>query len=280
MIGSGTRLIALLGDPVAHSLSPIMHNSAFAALGLDMVYVAFRVDASELERAIGGLAALGAVGANVTIPYKRAAAGLASPSEDAAMMKAANTLVFRGPRDIQAYNTDVGGIERALAQVGRWPVRGPALVLGAGGAARAAVWALSKAGTGPITIAARDCNRARELSHDLGVSSREVPFELADSIAASSALVVNATAIGRHPGELGADVLAAVVAAVDPTAVVADFVYRPGGTQLESDARERGLAVADGLSILLHQGALSFELWTGTPAPVDVMRRALDGGMS
>ena len=267
--GARTRVAGIIGWPVEHSLSPAMHNAAFAALGLDWTYVAFPVHPDAVERAIAGLAAAGVAGLNATIPHKRAALEAASSASDAAAaIGAANTLVPDGEGGFRADNTDATGFLRALDEQAPLGLEGrDALVIGAGGAARAVVHALRSRGA-RVRVANRTAARAAELGDP-------VPFVPAalDMVAGQAALVVNATSLGLHgddaPGELP-------LAGLGRDQVVADIVYRPGGTPWLAAAAGRGARTVDGLGMLLHQGAAAFEGWTGREAPIDAMRAALE----
>jgi len=271
VIDGATRVAGIIGWPVEHSLSPAMHNAAFAALGLNWAYVAFPVRPDEVERAIAGLAAAGCAGLNATIPHKAAALRAASSvSEAAAAIGAANTLVPDGAGGFRADNTDAAGFLRALDEQAPLELEGAdALVIGAGGAARAVVHALRSRGA-RVRVANRTAERAAELGDP-------VPFvpQALDIVAGQAALVVNATSLGLHedgpPPELP-------LAALGPGQVVADIVYRPGGTPWLEAAAARGARTVDGLGMLLHQGAAAFVQWTGREPPVDAMRAALAGG--
>ena len=267
--GARTRVAGIIGWPVEHSLSPAMHNAAFAALGLDWTYVAFPVHPDAVERAIAGLAAAGIAGLNATIPHKRAALEAASSASDAAAaIGAANTLVPDGQGGFRADNTDAAGFLRALDEQAPLDLEGrDALVIGGGGAARAVVHALRSRGA-RVRVANRTAARAAELGDP-------VPFVPAalDMVGGQAALVVNATSLGLHgddaPGELP-------LAGLGRDQVVADIVYRPGGTPWLAAAAGRGARTVDGLGMLLHQGAAAFEAWTGRAPPLDAMRAALE----
>ena len=250
-----TALAGVLGFPVGHSRSPAMHNAAFRALGLDWRYVKLPVAPELFEETVRALPASGYRGTNVTIPHKVAALALADSAGDAARaIGAANTLTFAGGA-IAAENTDAGGF---LAALGESPRGRTALVLGAGGAARAVVWALQEEGAAEVTV----WNRTPERARDLGVRVVERP-EPAD-------IVVNATSAGLHDDDLSSLPLDAV----GTPQVACDLVYRAAGpTPFEVWAARVGAArVVGGIEVLVQQGALSFAIWTGREAPVDVMR--------
>ena len=256
-----TTLAGVLGFPVAHSRSPAMMNAAFAELGLDWRYLKLPVAPDGFAATAAALPGSGYAGANVTIPHKEAALTLASErGEEAAAIGAANTLTFAGG-SIRADNTDAGGLLDAL---GEDPAGRAALVLGAGGAGRAAVWALREAGA-EVSVWNRGAERAAALARELGVAHAARP-ESAD-------IVVNATAVGLGGEEEQAAVEALGVGAVEAATFV-DLVYGGEPTALSRWAAGRGARVVDGIEVLVRQGARSFELWTGREAPVAVMREA------
>jgi shikimate dehydrogenase len=263
-----TRL-GVLGWPVAHSRSPAMHNAALAAVGLhDWRYQRLPLPPELFAATVRALPAVGFVGANVTIPHKEAALAVADEAtETARAIGAANTLSFAADGAIAADNTDAPGL---LAALGDERPR-TAVVLGAGGAGRAAAYALAQAGV-DVKVWNRTVDRARRLAADLGVEAvQDLP---------PADLLVQCTSIGlADPSStfkdlpIGADALGGY-------ACVVDLVYRAGGTELLQEAQRRGSRVIDGLEILVHQGALSFERWTGRPAPLEVMHEAARGPAS
>ncbi len=284
-VGGSTRKVGVIGWPVSQSLSPVIHNAAFEALGLDWVYLPLQVPPGELPRAVAGLPALGFAGANVTMPHKTEAAELVDAlSEDAARTRAVNTIVVPGvgaeriprpagedapPYRLEGHNTDVAGFDRFLRRdAGFDPAGRSALVYGAGGAARACALALARGGLSRLTVAARSPERAsgmQEAVDGLGTEVRVVPFSGAGGLEVD--LVVNATPsdfAGEIPPlpKLGSEVLAV------------DLVYRSGGTGFLSLAKAGGAVTFGGLGMLIHQAALSFELWTGQAAPLSVMSAA------
>lgn len=268
-IDASTRVTGILGWPVGHSLSPRMHNAAFAELGLNWTYVAFPVAPGRVADAVRGLAAAGCAGLNVTIPHKGEVLAAASElSEAARAIGAANTLVPDGGGGFRADNTDAAGFLRALDEAAPTELDGAeALVIGAGGAARAVVHALGSRGA-RVRVANRDGARAAALGPRL-------PFtpEALDLAASQVDLVVNATSLGMHadapPPELP-------LRGLRPGQAVVDVVYRPGGTAWLAAAAARGARTVDGLGMLLHQGAAAFAQWTGAEPPLAAMRRALE----
>jgi shikimate dehydrogenase len=276
-IKASTGLVALLGYPVEHSLSPRMHNAAFAATGLDMVYLAFAVTAAGLPAALAGLQALGFKGANVTVPHKEAVMRHLNVIEPvAARIGAVNTIVNDGDRLI-GYNTDAGGFLCSLREAGFDPAGKTAAIIGAGGAARAAAFALASAGCAGLTIANRTLARARELAgameeQPLPVTACSLEGEALRPLLAGSHLVVNTTSAGMWP-EVNSVPLPTTW--LQEGQWVYDLVYNPLETRFLQEARQRGCCTVSGLEMLLYQGAAAFTLWTGKTAPVPVMAAAL-----
>jgi shikimate dehydrogenase len=260
-----TRL-GVLGWPVAHSRSPAMQNAALAAVGLeDWRYQLLPAPPELFAEIVAGLPGAGFRGANVTIPHKSAALALATaPTARARAIGAANTLVFESGREVVADNTDGPALIAALpfSAQGR-----TALVLGAGGSARAAVWALLDAGADTVRVWNRTVDRAVQLCAELGGSP-------VDGVATAADLLVNCTAVGLD----GSDPFDRLPVDADDLidyGCVVDLVYAAGGTRLIAAAHARGVATVDGLELLVGQGALSFERFTGRAAPVDAMRAAV-----
>jgi shikimate dehydrogenase len=271
-VGGATHVAGIIGWPVEHSLSPAIHNAAFAASGLDWTYVPLPVPPHSLPEALAGLPALGFRGANVTMPHKTETADLVGDlTEDAGLLRAVNAIVVRDG-ELKGHNTDAPGFERFLRRDAGFDPEGmTALLYGAGGAARACALALARAGAAGLTVAARNEARAAPLvsiAERFGLPTAVV--RPGDVAGLTVDLVVNATPVGgpnaepTHPAlpRLGADVL------------VVDLLYDPPTTDLQRRAREAGATALGGLGHLLEQAALSFELWTGTPAPLEVMSAA------
>ena len=268
-IGGATRVAAVLGFPVAHSLSPVIHNAAFAALEMDWTYVALPVEPGMVPAAVAGLRALGLAGANVTMPHKEAVADVMDElTDDAARLRAVNTIELRGGV-LVGHNTDAPGFARFLERdAGFDPTGRTALLFGAGGAARACALALARAGLIRIVVALREPARARPLAEALdGYPTLVEVVAFDDAAEVEADIVVNGTPLGAH-GETIA------LPRVGPDALVVDLLYRPASTPLQQAARATGAKAFGGLGLLLHQAALSFELWTGRPAPLEVMSAA------
>jgi shikimate dehydrogenase len=273
-VGGTTRTVGVLGWPVEHSLSPAIHNAAFVALELDWIYVPLPVEPSRIGEALEGIRALGFAGANVTMPHKgAAAAGMDLLSEDAERLGAVNTIVVDGPT-LVGHNTDAPGFDRFLRRdVGFDPAGRSALVFGAGGAARACALALARAGAASVTVAARDQARVddvRTAVEGLRTDVRAVAFPDAAEVEAD--LIVNATPVGRDDEMLP-------LPRIHRGMVVVELLYHPAVTPLTTAARSGGAATFGGIGLLLHQAALSFELWTGRQPPLDVMSAAASAAL-
>lgn len=262
-----TRRAGVIGWPVDHSLSPVIHNAAFAATGLDWRYEAIPVPPDGLADALRRLVDEGFDGASVTMPHKGGAAErMDSLSEDARRLAAVNTILVAD--GLHGHNTDAPGFERFLREDLAFDGSGRrALVLGAGGAARACVLALGRMGVGEIVVAARDVSRALRCADLAGGTAHFEAIGWDAAAAARPHLVVNATPLGGAGEPLPLPDLAGVELAVD-------LLYRPTVTTLLREAHGAGIAASGGLGLLLHQGALAFEIWTGQPAPIDVMSAA------
>ncbi|MGA9875349.1 MAG: shikimate dehydrogenase [Solirubrobacteraceae bacterium] len=271
-----TRL-GVVGWPVAHSRSPAMFTAAFAACGLrGWSYQRLPLPPELFEETVRALSASGFLGVNVTIPHKHAALALADRASDAARaIGAANTLTFQPDGTIAAENTDAPGLIAALRRLTGTPAHPipahlSALVLGAGGSARAAVWGLLDAGVAEVSVWNRTPQRAAMLAAELGAHALEKPVP-AD-------LLVNCTSVGLQRSATDAEALNQLGLSADHVgryAYVIDLVYRDGPTPLLAAARSRGVAAIDGLEVLVAQGALSFQLWTGQRAPLADMRRGV-----
>jgi shikimate dehydrogenase len=265
-----TGIVGIIGWPVEHSLSPVIHNTAFAAMEMDRVYVPFPVPPGELAAALDGLRALGIEGANVTMPHKTEAAELMDDrSEDVGRLRALNTIVVGEDGSLTGHNTDAPGFDRFLRRdVGFDPRGRRALLFGAGGAARACALALARAGLGELLVAVRDPDRTdplREVLADEDLALEVIALDRAEG--ADADLVINATPLGAH-GETPP------APSLGPDVIVVDLLYRPAVTPLQTLARSAGAAAFGGLGLLLHQAALSFELWTGREPPIDRMSAA------
>jgi shikimate dehydrogenase len=280
LINGRTRVFALFGDPVEHSLSPLMHNRAFAVLELDCCYVPFRVGHDDLAAAVAGISALGLGGVNVTIPHKESIITyLDEVDREATMIGAVNTVVNRDGR-LCGYNTDAAGFLDSLYQdAGFEPIGKNAVILGAGGAARAISFALAFGGAACLAIFNRDAARAQILASDLveatgcSVTAGALNDKSLDDVLAEAELLVNATPIGMHPRYRHQSPLSREK--LHPGLLVCDLVYNPFRTRLLDEAAAVGCRVLGGMGMLIYQGAQAFQLWTGMKAPVEEMRAAV-----
>ena len=274
-----TRIVGVIGDPVEHSRSPQMHNAALAKAELDYVYVPFHVRPCDLGDAIAGFKAINVVGINVTLPHKQAVIpSLTSISREAELIGAVNTLSFNAG-EIHGDNTDAPGVLRALEEDENMsvPVGEDVVVLGAGGAARAVVVALALAGVASITIANRTVEKAVSLAeemaqktgvtmHGMGLTDARFPDAVYQCV-----LLVNTTTTSmdaNHPLLISADWL-------QQRTIVYDIVYTPPVTPLMQAANARGCRTLGGIGMLVHQGAIAFEKWTGVAPCIKTMYEAL-----
>jgi shikimate dehydrogenase len=280
-ISGKTRICGLIGDPVEHTMSPVMHNAAFAKLGLDYAYLPFRVRPDDLSQAVSGLRALNVVGFNVTIPHKVAVTPLLNELDPLAEKIGAVNTVVNDNGVLRGYNTDVSGFLQALVERGMQPSDKDIVLLGAGGAARAIAYILAERNA-RLTI----LNRRQELDWAEKIAANirkdfgkniEV-FELLpdhlEKALAHAAILVNATSVGMSPHSEASPVPARLIGS---GLVVVDIVYNPVRTKLLRDAAATGAVTVAGLDMLVWQGALAFEKWTGQKAPFDLMKEVALG---
>lgn len=278
-----TNMVGLIGWPVSHSVSPPMHNAAFAALGLEWCYVPLPVPvepASRIEQAVRGLRALGFRGANVTVPHKQAVMPYLDWLTPAAQaIGAVNTIRVEADGALSGDNTDARGFVADLRDHGVDPAGKRALVLGAGGSARAVVYGLAEAGSRTIMIFNRTLERAQSLVTQMQplfpnchLAAHVLPDDLTQ-MADSAELVVNSTSLGMTPHTDGLPWPVDIPLQVGQA--VYDLVYNPLQTRLLQKAAADGVQAISGIGMLIWQGAIAFERWTGIAAPVDVMRRAV-----
>ncbi len=285
LIRGTTRVVGVLGWPVGHSASPPMHNAAFGALGLPFVYVAFPVAPDDVGAALAGVRALGLAGVNVTVPHKEhVAPHLDAVSERAQAIGSVNTIVNDDGRLI-GDSTDGPGFLAALAQIGAGDLRGrKVVVLGAGGSARAVVYALAADASANVIVANRNEARADALAREFAyldgrIAAAPLTTEGLRDALKDAAVLVNTTSVGMHPHE---DAMPPVPPdALGPHLLVSDLIYNPAETRLIALAKERGCrAVQNGVEMLVQQGALAFEQWTGVFPPTDVMRAAVENALA
>jgi shikimate dehydrogenase len=280
-----TSLVGLLGWPVEHSISPPMHNAAFASCGMDWCYLPFAVPPGALAEALRGARALGLRGLNATVPHKQALLSLVDAlTPEARAIGAVNTILMG--EELTGHNTDAAGFMRALRGAGCEPGGIRALVLGAGGAARAIGYGLAQAGA-YVALLNRTPERAASLAADLraalpgaAVEHGALSAALLTRLAPGAELVVNTTSAGMWPHTVAIPWPEEV--AFPHGALLFDLIYNPAETRLMALARAQGARAENGLMMLVHQGAEAFRLWTGVEPPVDLMeaacRAALRGG--
>ncbi len=270
------KLFALIGDPIGQSLSPAMHNAAFRALGLNCAYITLRVPKPTLANAIAGVRALGIAGLNVTIPHKISIISLLDELDESANLVGAVNTVKNNRGKLIGFNTDGEGALRALEEkIGS--VKGKEVVLlGAGGAARAIAFSLARVGA-RLTIANRTVPRAQALAsaveQKLSTNVKVASLNRAELTKAlkNVDVLINATSVGMHP-KIDKTLVRANM--MRRGLVVYDIVYKPLRTKLLREARRAGGKTIDGLGMLVHQGALAFEIWTGKRAPIKIMKAA------
>lgn len=264
MINSNTSLYAVLGDPISHSLSPVMHNSAFSHVNYNGVYLAFR--AKEIGKAISGIRALGIKGAGITIPHKVTVMEFLDEIDDTAeKIGAVNTIINRHGK-ITGYNFDSIGAVKAVKE--KTGIKDQAIaILGAGGAARSVGYGIISEG-GRLTILNRTKEKGEKLAADLG--SEFCPLE--DFKRVKCDILINTTSVGMEPNLNGMPV---EKEHLNKDMIVMDIVYNPLRTRLLKAAEDMGCTTIDGVSMFVFQGASQFELWTGKKAPVDLMRKTV-----
>lgn len=280
-IDGATAFTGIIGWPIEHTLSPIFQNAAFADVGLNWVYLPFKVSPDQLEQALRGLAAAGCRGLNVTMPHKQEAYALVDDiAESAAVVRAVNTIEFKGGRLI-GHNTDGPGFISSLAQEAAFkPVGARVLIVGAGGAAQSIALSLAAAGASAIKILNRTPEKAENIVGLIRTDFSECSASAGDvrdaAAVAESDLIVNATSVGMaaNPGApLALDHL-------QSGQIVCDVIYWPAETEFLRQAKQRGAKTVNGTSMLLHQGAAAFTVWTGLPAPIREMAAALETELS
>jgi shikimate dehydrogenase len=275
-INGNTTVLAVFGDPISHSLSPLMHNAAFSALGWDCVYIPCRVETSQLQNAVRSIRALNWKGVNITIPHKQAVMNeLDQIIGDAEKSGSVNTIINRDHRLIGA-STDGVGFLRSLHEEGHFDVKGKRVLLfGAGGASRAVLYSLVSAGIAVLTVVNRDLEKANGLRLQVlqktGFTVNVVNLADISKIDWDSFdLLINSTSVGRQDDQsLIPDIY------LQPKHFVYDMNYKKGDTKLYRDAQQLGCQALSGLSMLLYQGVESFRLWFDSDPPIDIMRSTL-----
>jgi len=265
------RAACLIGWPAAHSRSPLIHHYWLRKLGIEGGYTIEAIPPEGFAEFVQRLSAHGFVGANVTIPHKERALALTTPDERARAVGAANTLWYEGA-ELRSTNTDIEGFVGNLdASADGWDGIEEALVLGAGGSSRAAVFGLIERGINCVHLANRTMERAQALADQFGAAVRPIPWDEIRTVLPRTGLLVNTTSLGMR----GQPALDVDIGLLPGDAIVADLVYVPLETALLRTARARGLRTADGLGMLLHQAVRGFELWFGQRPQVTAELRAL-----
>ncbi|MGL5082178.1 MAG: shikimate dehydrogenase [Microcoleaceae cyanobacterium] len=285
MIKGTTKLLGVIGDPIRHSLSPVMHNAAIAHLGVDYVYLPFPVKAQDLKLVLDGFAAIGLVGFNVTIPHKQAIFPfLTEVSELAQAVGAVNT-VWRTEQGWAGTNTDVDGFLAPLRQLDQesWQQK-CAVILGTGGAARAVVAGCAALGLGQVHVVGRNLEKLTAFQHSWQHSWQHSsgfvipqvhPWETLPDWVAQADLLVNTTPVGMAPDLEQSPVEPTVMQNFKPGAIAYDLIYTPNPTQFLKLAQAQGSTTINGLEMLVQQGAQALEIWLNQPAPVEIMTHAL-----
>lgn len=286
-ISGKTKVFCVIGDPIEHSLSPIMHNAAFRHLKIDAVYLAFKVGAKMLEDAVKGIRSFGIYGVNVTTPHKTAITNYIDESDSVVKFVGAVNTVLNSEGNLVGFNTDGIGALRALEENGVKTKGKKFLLLGAGGAGRAIAFQLAQEAD-ELVILNRDVTKARLLADALRKRFNKEIFadspsrDVLKNWIGNVDVLINATSVGMHPNEEQTPVEKGLL---KPELTVMDIVYNPIETRLLKDAKSIGAKVIYGTEMLVFQGAASFEIWFKRPAPVKVMREAIfeklqTGGLS
>ncbi len=275
LISGKTRVCGIIGDPIEHTMSPVMHNAAFRQLGLDYVYLAFHVHQEELDKAIDGMRAMNIRGLNVTIPHKVAIIPLLDKLDPLAEKIGAINTIVNDDGMLTGYNTDATGFLQALLESGIKPEGKKVVILGAGGASRAISFILAGRGAN-LVILNRQLARAEDLAHWIAQVFPEETEALVLSeenlslTLATADILINTTSVGMVPDINETPVPAELL---KPSLIVFDIVYNPIQTQLLKEAESAGAKTINGLDMLVWQGALAFEEWTGRKAPLEVMKQ-------
>jgi shikimate dehydrogenase len=283
-INAATRLCAVLGSPIRHSASPAMHNAAFAALGLNWRYLAFEVDPKNLRAAIEGARAMNFAGLNLTVPHKLLAVEMVDELDiSAKVWGAVNTIRFEvqssQPVEVRAvgFNTDADGLASSLREDLAVKLHGAkVLLLGAGGAGRTAALKLAAENVAELFLVNRTMSKAEEIAGEIKKQFPSVKISVGYPKAKVD-LLLNATSLGLKPAD--GSPLDEKQFSLKQARAVYDMIYQPAETKLLAAAKAAGCETANGIGMLVQQGAKAFEIWTGQPAPVAVMRRAVEGSV-
>ncbi|MBT9315877.1 shikimate dehydrogenase [Leptothoe spongobia] len=280
IIKGTTQLLGVIGSPVKHSMSPIMHNAAISTLGIDYVYLPFPIAPERLNVAIDGFAAVGLKGFNITIPHKQTIMPLLATISDVAQAIGAVNTVWWSDRGWCGTNTDAAGFIAPLQVLDRDWSQSPAMVLGNGGAARAVVAACHQLGFPEIMVVGRNAEKLAAFAQSWQMSPLKPPisihtWEQLDDLLPKVSLVVNSTPLGMAPKIQASPLTDAQINLLPDHAIAYDLIYTPSPTRFLRQACSVGLGTFDGLEMLVQQGAAALEIWTQQPSPVDVMRQSL-----
>jgi shikimate dehydrogenase len=280
LITGTTKLLGVIGDPIEHSLSPVMHNAAIAHLGVDYVYLPFPVKTADLGVAIGGFNAIGLQGFSVTIPHKQAILSVLSEVSAVAKVVGAVNTVWRTDSGWSGTNTDVEGFIAPLEAYNRnWSQTTP-LILGHGGAARAVVVGLTQLGCTEIHIVGRDVQKLSQFQQSwvnapLPITINVHRWEQLPELISQADLVVNTTPVGMYPNVDQSPIDNAAMQKIKEGAIAYDLIYTPNPTQFLQQAQQQGAITIDGLEMLVQQGAAALKIWLEQTPPVDIMRQSL-----
>ena len=274
-VNGKTSVCAIIGDPVEHSLSPVIHNAAFKKLGLNLVYVAFTVTSPELKTAILGAKSLGLRGLNVTMPHKNAVMKYLDEVDSAAKPIGAVNTILNNQGKLIGYNTDGSGAMIALQENGVYPEEKKLVLLGAGGAAKAIAYQAAQ-DVEELVILNRTQEKAKKLAEALKslgakVKAGTLSSKVLEEELPTTDILVNATSVGMHPD---VDVSPVPSDLLHSELSVMDIIYKPLKTKFLKDAKSAGANVVSGIEMLLYQGVVAFEIWTNCLAPIEVMREA------
>ncbi len=280
LITGTTKLLGVIGDPIEHSLSPVMHNAAIASLGVDYVYLAIPVKTADLSIAIAGFNAIGLQGFSITIPHKQAILSFLTEVSSVAKVVGAVNTVWRTDAGWSGTNTDVEGFIAPLQAYNRdWSQTMP-LILGHGGAARAVVVGLTQLGCTEIHIVGRDVQRLSQFQQSwvdapLPITINVHRWEQLPELMPKADLVVNTTPVGMYPNVEQSPLDNAAMQKLKEGAIAYDLIYTPNPTQFLQQAQQQGAIAIDGLEMLVQQGAAALKIWLGQTPPVDIMRQSL-----
>lgn len=275
-----TKLLGVIGEPIEHSLSPVMHNAAITKMGLDYIYLPFPIKTADLGVAIAGFAAMGLQGFSVTIPHKQAIISLLSEVSAIAKLTGAVNTVWRTEQGWSGTNTDVEGFVAPLQALNRdWSQTTP-VILGHGGAARAVVVGCTQLGCTEIHIVGRNVQKLSQFQQSwvnapLPITLNVHRWEELPELLPQADLVVNSTPVGMYPNVEQSPLDAAAMQLLRPSAIAYDLIYTPNPTQFLRQAQERGAVAIDGLEMLVQQGAAALKIWVEQTPSVDIMRQSL-----